>query len=333
MEVVRRPRSSRAALPSTERQSAIMNLRKVLVPLGGLVLLGVAYRGYGWPGVALVGGAIVMLLLLHFNRVMQALKRAADRPIGYVPSAVMLNAKLKPGMTLLHVVAMTRALGEQRSPQDQQPELFRWRDAGDSFVDAQFVDGRLREWTLVRPEAEDAPAPPAARARTTNGASSVASLRTSAGATGVAGAGCGEGHFAAQRFDQRRQQLTELAGGDGGIGVEVVVLALAVHAAGTAAFEYPSRKAILRICIASVSSKDTRPSQRHRQPRRPLAGGDVLAHLVDVERVPRVAHDGSSTRRRPSVRIRGRSRTRPAPAGCPASRPWQPPARPGSRAA
>ena len=34
-------------------------------------------------------------VLLHFTRMMTILKRAANRPIGYVDSAVMLNAKLK----------------------------------------------------------------------------------------------------------------------------------------------------------------------------------------------------------------------------------------------
>lgn len=138
-----------------------MNFRNLLVPAAGLLLLGMAWRGYGWAGVALVGSVIVMFLLLHFNRTMQTLKRAADRPIGYVPSAVMLNAKLKPGMTLLHVVAMTRALGEQLSPKDEQPEIFRWADAGESFVVAQFHGGKLREWKLTRPEQPpeaDAPA-------------------------------------------------------------------------------------------------------------------------------------------------------------------------------
>jgi hypothetical protein len=129
-----------------------MNFRKFLVPVAGLVLLGFAYRSYGWAGVALVGGAIVMFLLLHFNRAMGVLKRAADRPVGYVGSAVMLNAKLKPGANLMHVVAMTHALGELRSPKDTQPELFRWTDGGGSWVDATFVDGRLREWALTRPE-------------------------------------------------------------------------------------------------------------------------------------------------------------------------------------
>lgn len=148
-----------------------MNLGKIFVPLGGLVLLGLAYRSYGWAGVALVSGAIVMFLLMHFNRALQVLKRAADRPIGTVASAVMLNAKLKPKATLLHVVAMTRALGEQRSPKDEQPEHFRWTDAGGSWVDAVFVNGKLTEWTLVRPEsssegeeaAADAPSADAVR--------------------------------------------------------------------------------------------------------------------------------------------------------------------------
>ena len=80
-----------------------MNFQKVFVPLTGLLLLGLSYRSFGWSGVAVACTGIVMFLLLHFTRTMQVLKRAAERPIGYVASAVMLNAKLKPGVTLLHV--------------------------------------------------------------------------------------------------------------------------------------------------------------------------------------------------------------------------------------
>jgi hypothetical protein len=134
-----------------------MNFSKVLVPLVGIVLIAGAWHNYGWAGVALVAGAIVMFLLLHFNRTMQVLKRATDRPIGSVASAVMLNAKLKPKVNLLHVMALTRAIGELRSPKDTQPEVFRWTDAGGSFVDATFVNGKLREWALTRPEAESLP--------------------------------------------------------------------------------------------------------------------------------------------------------------------------------
>jgi len=87
-----------------------MNYMRILVPVGGAVLVAAAYRAYGWPGVAAASGGLVMWLLLHFNRMMQALKRAANNPIGHVGSAVMLNAKLKPKVTLLHVIAMTKSL-------------------------------------------------------------------------------------------------------------------------------------------------------------------------------------------------------------------------------
>jgi hypothetical protein len=137
-----------------------MNFQKLLVPVGAIVLLGLAWRSGGWGGVALAGGVIVMFLLMHFTRTMQVLKRAADRPVGYVASSVMLNAKLKKGVTLMHVIAMTRALGELRSPQDEQPELYRWTDTGGSYVEAVFNGGKLQSWTLTRPEAEPDAAPP-----------------------------------------------------------------------------------------------------------------------------------------------------------------------------
>ena len=139
-----------------------MNLQKILALVLGVVLVAAAWHGYGWAGVALVGGGIVMWVLLHFNRMMQALKRAADRPIGYVDSAVMLNAKLRPGVNLLHVIALTRSLGQQISPKDQQPEIFRWSDPGESHVTCEFRDGRLVKWEMVRPaEAADGAQPPA----------------------------------------------------------------------------------------------------------------------------------------------------------------------------
>ena len=128
-----------------------MQFQKILIPVGGVILVAAAYRAYGWGGVAVAMGGLVMWLLLHFTRMMQVLKRAADRPVGYVGSAVMLNAKLRPGVTLLHVVAMTKALGELISLKDEQPELFRWTDGTQSFVTCEFVGGKLVKWELVRP--------------------------------------------------------------------------------------------------------------------------------------------------------------------------------------
>jgi hypothetical protein len=133
-------------------------LSRVGVPLLGVVLVAMAYRFYSWAGVAVVVTVMVMWGLLHFTRMMQVLRRAAGRPIGYVDSAVMLNAKLKPGVTLLHVVAMTKALGELKSVKDQQPELYRWTDGTESHVTCEFFGGKLVKWEMVRPvQADNAP--------------------------------------------------------------------------------------------------------------------------------------------------------------------------------
>ena len=142
-----------------------MQIQKILVPLASAGLIVAAYQAYGWRGVAIAAAALVMWLLLHFTRMMQVLKRAARNPIGHVGSAVMLNAKLRPGVSLLHVVAMTRALGELQSPKDAQPELFRWLDATQSHVTCEFWGGRLKKWELVRPLQDDpGPAETSARA-------------------------------------------------------------------------------------------------------------------------------------------------------------------------
>jgi hypothetical protein len=132
-----------------------MPFQKIFLPLAALALLVFAFYRYSWAGLAVTSGALVMWLLLHFSRMMQILKRAANRPIGYVDSAVMLNAKLRPGVTLLHVVAMTRALGELQSPPDTQPEVFRWTDGSQSQVNCVFLHGKLKSWELQRPTPTD----------------------------------------------------------------------------------------------------------------------------------------------------------------------------------
>ena len=133
-----------------------MNLQKIITPVLGVILVAAAWRAYGWGGVAIVATGIVMWVLLHFTRLTQVLKRTANQPVGYVGSAVMLNAKLKPGVNLLHVLAITRSLGERLSAEGEQPEIYRWTDGGASSVTGEFVNGKLVKWTLVRP-----PQPPA----------------------------------------------------------------------------------------------------------------------------------------------------------------------------
>lgn len=132
-----------------------MNFSRLVVPLAGAALIVLAYRSYGWPGVSVVAGGLVMWLLLHVTRLMTVMQRAAKQPIGFVASAVMLNAKLKPGVTLMHVIAMTRALGERLTAEGEQPEQYRWTDGSHSSVTAHFRDGRLVSWDLARPAPED----------------------------------------------------------------------------------------------------------------------------------------------------------------------------------
>ena len=129
-----------------------MNFTRILTLTGIAILTVGAWQAFGWPGIALAVGGVVMWVLMHFTRMVAILKKAADRPIGHVASAVMLNAKLQKGVTLMHVIAMTRSLGLLQTEKDTQPEVYTWTDTSDSVVTCTFVGGKLTEWTLVRPE-------------------------------------------------------------------------------------------------------------------------------------------------------------------------------------
>ena len=124
---------------------------RLIIPILIVAAFFAAYTQYKWPGVAIVATGLVTWALLHFSRMMQVLKRAANRPMGYVDSAVMLNAKLQKGKTLMHVIAMTKALGELLSVKDAQPEVFRWTDGTKSHVTCTFLGGKLQSWELFRP--------------------------------------------------------------------------------------------------------------------------------------------------------------------------------------
>jgi hypothetical protein len=129
-----------------------MKRGRSFLALAGAVALGaLAWRAGGWRGVALLVSALVLWMLLSFTRLMTVLKRASNRPLGYIDSAVMLNARLKSGQRLLDVLALTRSLGERLSEIDARTEVFRWTDPSDSQVTAEFEDGRLKQWRLERP--------------------------------------------------------------------------------------------------------------------------------------------------------------------------------------
>ena len=109
------------------------------------------YRAYGWPGLALAGGALVMWALLHMSRMLVVLQRTAQNPIGNVASAVMLHARLEQGMPLLKVLALTRTLGQILSESGNEPVQYQWTDASQAVVRCNFTHGKLVDWELLRP--------------------------------------------------------------------------------------------------------------------------------------------------------------------------------------
>lgn len=112
------------------------------------VALTVGWVNWRWQGVIFAITIIVFWLLLQFNRAVRVMRSAANRPIGYVDSAVMLNARLKERMPLWQVILMTQSIGRQIS---DSPETFVWVDPGGSEVRIEMKQGKVRGWTLVRP--------------------------------------------------------------------------------------------------------------------------------------------------------------------------------------
>ena len=115
--------------------------------------LAAGHRAYGWPGVALAATMVVFWLLLQFSRALRALRTAGTAPVGSLRSAVMLHAKLRRGMTLPQVLAMTGSLGEKMEPTSAgSGESWRWRDTGNSAVTVHLKGGKVIDWSLVRQE-------------------------------------------------------------------------------------------------------------------------------------------------------------------------------------
>jgi hypothetical protein len=123
----------------------------------GLAALATAlgYMVYGWPGVALAVSAMVFWLLLQFSRAMRVMRVAGQSPVGTVPSALMLQSKLRDGLRLMDIILLTRSLGEKLA---DEPETYRWRDSGGDAVEVELVGGRVRAWRFQR-AAESAAAP------------------------------------------------------------------------------------------------------------------------------------------------------------------------------
>jgi len=102
---------------------------------------------YGWRGLLLALTLVVFWLLLQFNRSVRVMRAAAGRPLGRIDNAVMLHARLRPGMNLMQILPLTRSLGEKV---DDKPETFVWRDGGGDAVRVELRGGRVSQWRLER---------------------------------------------------------------------------------------------------------------------------------------------------------------------------------------
>ena len=107
----------------------------------------VGYWRWSWPGVLLAVSVIVFWLLLQFSRALRAMRLAGSSPVGRVPSAVMLQARLKTGQSLMDVIQLTRSLGEKCG---DDPECWRWQDASGASVEVVLEGGRVSRWVLHR---------------------------------------------------------------------------------------------------------------------------------------------------------------------------------------
>jgi hypothetical protein len=114
-----------------------------------VVSVAAGWRVYGWQGVVMAVSLIVFWLLLQFSRALRTVKNAGQAPIGHVPSAVMMHSKLRPGMTMMQLIVLTKSLGRRVS---ETPDVWAWADDGLSEVTVEFEKGKLARWTLKRPE-------------------------------------------------------------------------------------------------------------------------------------------------------------------------------------
>lgn len=107
------------------------------------VAIGIAL--YGWKGAILALSLIVFWLLLQFSQLMKVMRTANESPLGHVSSALMLQSRLHPGMTLVQLIRLCRSLGVKVAP-----DTYRWADAGGDAVEVVLKAGKVTHWTLIR---------------------------------------------------------------------------------------------------------------------------------------------------------------------------------------
>ncbi len=118
------------------------------------------FMAYGWPGVLLALSVVVFWLLLQFSRALRLMRKAAQRPMGSVASALMLQTRLQRGMLLADVMKLTGSFGSRDTSaagSDQAPdqETYTWADAGGDALQVTLMAGKVTAWELHRAAAAE----------------------------------------------------------------------------------------------------------------------------------------------------------------------------------
>jgi len=107
------------------------------------IAIALGYARFGWQGAVLGITIVVFWLLLQFSRAMRVMRIAGQSPVGQVDNAVMLNARLKPGLRLIDILKLTRSLGERVAMDEgADTEQWRWADSGGAQLIVTFRRGR-----------------------------------------------------------------------------------------------------------------------------------------------------------------------------------------------
>jgi hypothetical protein len=107
-----------------------------------------AWQLFGARGLVFAVSAIAFWLMLQFNRTVRITRIAAQNPLARVPSAVIFQSGLRPGLTMLQIVTITRTLGRKVEGTEDD---WVWADEGGDSVRLHFERGRLASWQLERP--------------------------------------------------------------------------------------------------------------------------------------------------------------------------------------
>ena len=121
-----------------------------------LTLIAVATWQYSWQGFIVAITFVVFWLLLQFSQTLRFMRGISINPMGHVQNTVMLQSKLRKGMTLLQIMKITQSMGSPLTHSCDHPDAsaadqaWLWEDAAGDAVGIYFNGDRCIHWELSR---------------------------------------------------------------------------------------------------------------------------------------------------------------------------------------